>query len=103
MDLALLQTAFIQIRLWDIPLCAAGILPSLDYWMGIFVAYMFLFQSLTTGCDYLINLRAILVQKGKGEVGKARRRLTFILKDLEADSPCSYDVLLLLLSLKGIG
>ena len=50
---ALLQTAFIQTRLWDIPLCAAGILPSLDNWVVVlFVAITFLRQSLANGSDF---------------------------------------------------
>ena len=56
--LVLLQTAFIQIRLWDIPLCAAGTLPLLDHWMVFIMACLFLRQSLTTVYDYLINIRA---------------------------------------------
>lgn len=52
---------------WDIPLCAAGILSSLKSWIVVSVAYLFLRQSFTTGCDYLNNTRA---KRGKGEVGQ---------------------------------
>ncbi len=75
---AWLQTAFIPTRLWDIPLCAAGILPLLDNWMVVLVAYTFLRWSFTNRCDYLINTRA---KRKNGEVGKTWRRLTILTVD----------------------
>lgn len=76
------------------------ILPSPGQWMEIFVANMLLCQLSTKGCDYLINIRAITRAKGERGSWEGAAEVDFI---LEADSQCSYDVLLLLLSLKAIG
>ena len=65
----------------------------------MYLAYMFLRRSFATECDYLINTRA---KKVKGDVGKAWWSLILSLRSWK-DSQCSYDVLLLLLSLKAIG